>query len=178
MPIGKGGRLILCHAGAAKFGFISSSKLNFRSKNNGVYHSQMNSKIFHVWFINMLQLLDEPCVIVVDKAPYHSVLVENVPKSSTKKADVQKSKMAEIKGIEFSLCETTAELTEKVKIGRPREKRYQLDEMAFQMGHEVVRLPPYHSQYNPIELIWAQVKGEVASKNTTSVQDFSFFAIR
>jgi len=35
------------------------------------------------------------------------------------------------------------------------------------MGHEVVRLPPYHCQYNPIELIWAQVKGEVAMKNTT-----------
>jgi len=35
------------------------------------------------------------------------------------------------------------------------------------MGHEVVRLPPYHCQYNPIELIWAQVKGEVAKNNTT-----------
>jgi len=35
------------------------------------------------------------------------------------------------------------------------------------MGHEVIRLPPYHCQYNPIELIWAQVKGEVATKNTT-----------
>ncbi|KAF0730134.1 DDE 3 domain-containing protein [Aphis craccivora] len=34
------------------------------------------------------------------------------------------------------------------------------------MGHEVVRLPPYHCQYNPIELIWAQVKGEVAKNNT------------
>jgi len=35
------------------------------------------------------------------------------------------------------------------------------------MGHEVVRLPPYHCQYNPIEMIWAQVKGQVATKNTT-----------
>lgn len=35
------------------------------------------------------------------------------------------------------------------------------------MGHEVVRLPPYHCQYNPIELIWAQVKGKVAKNNTT-----------
>lgn len=31
------------------------------------------------------------------------------------------------------------------------------------MGHEVIRLPPlYHCKYNSIELIWAQVKGEVA----------------
>lgn len=35
------------------------------------------------------------------------------------------------------------------------------------MGHEVVRLPPYHCEYNPIELIWAQVKGQVAAKNFT-----------
>lgn len=35
------------------------------------------------------------------------------------------------------------------------------------MGHEVLCLPPYHCQYNPIELIWAQVKSEVASKNVT-----------
>lgn len=43
----------------------------------------------------------------------------------------------------------------------------QIDEIALQMGHEVVRLPPYHCQYNPIELIWAQVKGKVAEKNNT-----------
>jgi hypothetical protein len=42
-----------------------------------------------------------------------------------------------------------------------------LDQLANESGHEVIRLPPYHCQYNPIELIWAQVKGEVASKNTT-----------
>lgn len=35
------------------------------------------------------------------------------------------------------------------------------------MGHEVVRLPPYHCQYNPIELIWAHVKSKVAEKNNT-----------
>ncbi len=49
----------------------------------------------------------------------------------------------------------------------PREKKYELDEIALEKGHEVIRLPPYHCKYNPIELIWAQVKGEVAKKNNT-----------
>ncbi|KAF0751470.1 piggyBac transposable element-derived protein 4-like [Aphis craccivora] len=49
----------------------------------------------------------------------------------------------------------------------PMYKRYELDEIALQMGHEVIRLPPYHCQYNPIELIWAQVKAEVAKNNNT-----------
>ena len=39
--------------------------------------------------------------------------------------------------------------------------------MANSAGHEVIRLPPYHSDNNPIELIWAQMKGYVARHNTT-----------
>lgn len=35
------------------------------------------------------------------------------------------------------------------------------------MGHGVVRLPPHHCQYNPIELIWAQVKSMATEFNTT-----------
>lgn len=31
----------------------------------------------------------------------------------------------------------------------------------------MLRLPPYHCELNPIELIWAQIKGDVASRNTT-----------
>jgi hypothetical protein len=34
-------------------------------------------------------------------------------------------------------------------------------------GHEVLRTPVRHCELNPIELIWAQVKGFVAENNTT-----------
>lgn len=44
---------------------------------------------------------------------------------------------------------------------------YELDEKAYKAGHELVRLPSYHCQYNSIELIWAQVKNEVVSKKKT-----------
>ncbi|XP_068208343.1 uncharacterized protein [Palaemon carinicauda] len=36
--------------------------------------------------------------------------------------------------------------------------------MAHENGHRIVRLPPYHCQYYPIELIWEQVKKYVAKK--------------
>ena len=42
-----------------------------------------------------------------------------------------------------------------------------LDEMAKEQGKVVLRLPPYHCELNPIELIWAQVKDYVARNNTT-----------
>ena len=43
---------------------------------------------------------------------------------------------------------------------------YVIDKIAEEAGHRVVRLPPYHCQYNPIELIWAQVKSYIAKMNT------------
>ncbi|KAF0748982.1 DDE 3 domain-containing protein [Aphis craccivora] len=144
VPIGKGGRLIVCHAGSPSFGFVKNSKLVFRCKSGSQadYHSQMNATVFKKWFIDMLGNLEEPCVIVMDNTTYHSTLTEEYPK-------------------------TLSELREKVKLTMPKEKKYKSDEIALQMGHEVVKLPPYHCQYNPIELIWAQVKGKVDENNNT-----------
>lgn len=34
-------------------------------------------------------------------------------------------------------------------------------------GYVVLRLPPYHPDLNPIELIWAQVKNWTAAHNVT-----------
>ncbi|CAH3893581.1 unnamed protein product [Pieris brassicae] len=39
--------------------------------------------------------------------------------------------------------------------------------MAKAAGVEVLGLPPYHCELNPIELVWADVKGCVARNNTT-----------
>lgn len=37
--------------------------------------------------------------------------------------------------------------------------------MAEEKNKVILRLPPYHCELNPIELIWAQVKNEVAANN-------------
>lgn len=167
IPTGKGGRLIVVHAGCAKYGFIQNSKLVFRSNtgNSTDYHSQMNSEVFKSWFTQMLNSLEEPSVIVMDNASYHSTLIDNFPKSHTRKADVQA--WLTKKNVNFSPLENLAELRMRVKALIPFEKKYELDVLALEMGHEVIRLPPYHCQYNPIELIWAQVKNQVAKNNKT-----------
>ncbi|VVC33633.1 Hypothetical protein CINCED_3A005862 [Cinara cedri] len=68
-----------------------------------------------------------------------------------------------------------------IKLLKPKDKRYKVDEIALQMEHEVIRLPLYHCQYNPIELIWAQVKGEITNKNNsfkiTNVENLANIAI-
>jgi hypothetical protein len=63
--------------------------------------------------------------------------------------------------------ETIPELLLRVAPYKSREKVYELDQTANEMGHLVIRLSPYHFQYNPIELKWAKMKGEVAQLNDT-----------
>ena len=45
--------------------------------------------------------------------------------------------------------------------------RYTIDELAAEMGHVVLRLPPYHCELNPIELIWSNIKRRVKLRNNT-----------
>ena len=40
--------------------------------------------------------------------------------------------------------------------------------MALERGHEVVYSPPHHSDLQPIELVWANVKGDVGRQHTTN----------
>lgn len=164
---GKGNRLIICHAGSSSFGFVPGSKLVFQCQSGTSvdYHTQMNSTIFKEWFIKMLQHLEKPSIIVMDNAPYHSVLAENYPKANETKVNVQK--WLTENGADYSPLETLSELRERVKQLVRSQKLYELDQIALKMGHEVVRLPTYHCQYNPIELIWAQVQSEVARKNVS-----------
>lgn len=51
------------------------------------------------------------------------------------------------------------------------DTNYVIDKTASEYGHKVVHIPPYHCQYNPIELIWAQVKGYVAKRNAFKMAD-------
>jgi hypothetical protein len=37
---------------------------------------------------------------------------------------------------------------------------YKVDEFLKIKGHEILRLPPYHCEFNPIELIWGDLKGK------------------
>ncbi|KAE9524162.1 hypothetical protein AGLY_015407 [Aphis glycines] len=171
VPTFKGGRLIVCHAGCSRYGFIEGSKLVFRSNTGNAtdYHNLMNVEVFKEWFIQLLRNLEEPSIIVMDNAPYHSILRDKYPKSNWRKAEVQQ--WLREKNIEFHILETLPELRQKVKNLLPREKIYELDDIAIEMGHEVIRLPPFHCKYNPIELIWAQVKGQVAKLNNTFKMD-------
>lgn len=126
------------------------------------YHEEMNSECFKQWFIRLLNLLEEPSYIVMDNAPYHSVVWNKIPSSNSTKSEII-TWLAKNE-IQASINETKAELLGKLMPFKDKEKMYELDILAAQHGHTVIRLPPYHCQYKPIELLWAKVKEEIAKK--------------
>ena len=104
----------------------------------------------------------------MDNAAYHSVINANnrAPTSSSKKGDI--IEWLEITGIPFDKNMLKPELYLIVKQHKP-PPNYRIDCLIMENGHRVLRLPPYHCDLNPIELIWSQVKCTVAQRN----KDFS-----
>jgi hypothetical protein len=59
------------------------------------------------------------------------------------------------------------ELYSLIELRKPRFKSFKIDTLLAEHGHSALRLPPYHPDINPIELIWASVKEYVAIKNVS-----------
>lgn len=165
-PISKVDRLIIYHAGSSSNGFMKDSQLVFPCKSGSEDHqSQINSIKIKDWLIKILNNLKEPSVIVVDNTWFNWVCSENYPKSKESKINLQK--WLHEKGVKFSPLETSQELRERVNQRIPRERRNELNEIALSMEHEIVQLPQYHYQYNPINLVWARVKEKCFEQITT-----------
>ncbi|CAH2013297.1 unnamed protein product [Acanthoscelides obtectus] len=161
---GKGKRLIICHIGSED-GFVVDGLWCFESKKTGDYHEEMNGESFEQWFSEILPNLEENAVIVLDNAPYHSRRMEKVPTTASRKVDVQN--WLRSKNINFEEAMLKVQLLRIVKDHKAEYQKYAIDEMAASQNKTVLRLPPYHCEVNPIELIWAEVKNYIAKHNTT-----------
>ena len=167
-PAGKGKRLIILHAGSAKYGFIENCSLVFEAcKGEGDHHSQMNSDVFLDWWENNLLIsLQEPSLIVIDNAKYHNTQVEETiaPNMKTKKLDM--IQWLQNHDIPHDPTLLKVELYELIKRNKP-DPVFLTDRLAHQYGHHVLRTPVRHCELNAIELIWAQLKNFVTKNNKT-----------
>jgi transposase len=150
-PSGKGKRLIVLHIGSED-GFLPGGLLCFESKKNtSDYHDEMNGDTFREWMEGILPLLKPNSVIVVDNAFYHSVTIDKAPSSHTLKADI--IKWLENKGEVINHSMVIPQLLLRVKRLKPLHKKYVIDELVKANNHTILRLPPYHCELNPIELV-------------------------
>ncbi|XP_056633544.1 uncharacterized protein LOC130443098 [Diorhabda sublineata] len=155
-PSGKGRRLIVTHIGSDS-GFVDGGLLLFE---------YINADVFEEYFIQMLDLIPAGSVIVLDDASNYSRQVENLPTTSWRKQDIINWLIQ--KNITFNNDLVKNELLSIVEINKNPHKKYNIDEVARNRQITIIRRPLYHCELNPIELIWAQVKGKVARKNTTT----------
>ncbi|KAF6205794.1 hypothetical protein GE061_019968 [Apolygus lucorum] len=158
--IGKGNRLIIVHGGG-ELGFVSNALLIFKaSSRSGDYHTSMNFDNFSKWLKEkFLPNLPSHSVIVLDNAAYHNVQTNRKPSAASLKNDV--ATWLRNNGIQFDESETKAQLICKVKEAHV-PKTYRIDEIINEAGHDVLHLPPYHPDLNPIEMVWGDLKGELA----------------
>ena len=101
---------------------------------------------------------------MVDNAPYHNVVEENIPTKSSRKGEMQAWLTKH--NIDWEPKDLKRELFQKIQsVGA--QKRFVIDSLARHTGHTVLRLPVAHCELNPIELVWAQVKDFARKRNKT-----------
>lgn len=165
-PISKGQYAIIVHAGNEN-GFIPGAQLIFKSgQKSGDYHESMNYNNYTKWLKeNLIPNLPPRSVLVIDNASYHNKQLNPAPTGNSKKADMINWLVTH--SIPFHDTMLKTELYELIKANKNPHKMYRIDALLAEYGHSILRLPPYHPDLNPIEMIWALIKNHVALKNTT-----------
>ena len=111
----------------------------------------------------------------MDNASYHSRHLESIPTQNTRKTEMQDWLTAH--SIAYPERTIKHELLALIRSSNPQAK-YAIDEMAKAAGHEIVCIPPYHCEFNPIELCWSQVKGYIKEHNKkftlTAVKELTY----
>lgn len=106
----------------------------------------------------------------MDNASYHNKLNNRAPTSSSMKAELINWQVEN--NIQHSSTMLKVELYDLVRQHKT-SPQHQIDDLIRSAGHEVLRLPPYHPDLNPIENIWGienrECRAEIPlSKWTTS----------
>lgn len=171
----KGKRYIIVHAGG-ELGFIKGAGLVFKSGGKtDDYHGDMNNENFIKWLKEkLIPNLPHNSTVVMDNAAYHNTQCSKIPTSSTKKEDI----ILWLKNNNIAVNENylKAELLQIVKNSRPK-KEFIVDKLLHDNGHNVLRLPPYHPELNPIEMIWKQVKDIVKERNMFVLSEEQIFKL-
>ncbi|XP_017881575.1 uncharacterized protein LOC108625801 [Ceratina calcarata] len=164
-PSDKGKHLIIGHV-VSSDGFVPGTLLCFEAKKNSLdYRNEMNGDIFFDWFRSFLPMLQDGAIIVIDNAAHHSVKIEKYPTLSWTKNDIITWLVG--KGEKVNPHYVKAQLIGLTGKHKRPENNYVIDEYAKQHGHIVLRLPPYHSELNPLELAWTKLKDYITARNIT-----------
>ncbi|TKR62675.1 hypothetical protein L596_026599 [Steinernema carpocapsae] len=165
-PPTHGPRLIVLHTVGSN-GFLPGALRVFHGNTQHPdYHREMNADVFEQYVEDLIPTLraqGEKVALVMDNASYHSRRSEEYPRKQWKKeqlvtfleANGAAGDMTWSKNDLYQACmEIVAEREEEMR-------QYKIDKMLEENGVKCVRLPPYHCEFNPIELCWSWIKNEI-----------------
>jgi hypothetical protein len=131
---------------------------------SGDYHHEMNYYNYEGCLkTKLIPNLPPNSVLLVDNAAYHNVQLNPAPTSSSRLSAM--IDWLSGRGIPFGDRMCKPELYSLIKLRKPQFKTFKIYALLAKHVHSVLRLPPYHPDLNPIELIWVSIKEYVARKN-------------
>jgi transposase len=135
-----------------------------KSMHRGDYHKVFNSNNFIAWWTDqLLPNLTQPSFIVMDNAGYHCKYPEDVPIGGRqKKADYVA--YLQSRNVPIDNGDTLSILKAKAKAYIVAHEKMLAVKLAEERGHKVYFTPPHHSDLQPIELLWAKLKGNIGRK--------------
>ncbi|KAG8240030.1 hypothetical protein J437_LFUL018524 [Ladona fulva] len=136
-PSSRGPRFAMVNAGNES-GFVEGAELTYLcQKNTADAHEEMDG--------------DRKC--------------EAIPSTSWRKGEI--AEWLKGKGVQVEDAVIKRELLYLVSPEKASYDKYKIDVIAKETGRKVLRLPPYHCELNPIEIVWAQVKNYIKMHNVT-----------
>jgi transposase len=164
--LSKGKRLIIVHAGGEE-GFVPNALLIWEAQSSsGDYHDNMNKDNYYKWVTEkLLPNLSKNSVVVLDNATYHCHQSNRDPNSNSLKKDM--INWLTENNISFNSTMLKPQIYDIIRKHKQVFIKYSLDGIGIlsKEGHDIIRLPPYHPDLNPIEMIWSQVKQYIAKQN-------------
>jgi hypothetical protein len=122
--------------------------------------------------------LGRGAVLIIDNAPYHTRNLFAMPTERSRYDEM--TVFCDENGIEYPVERATSNRRLHDRLHKdafwqvwvkPRVEKfpvmYAAEAIASEFEVEILRLPPYHCFFNPIEMAWSVVKGHVAKKNSS-----------
>ncbi|KAH9136501.1 hypothetical protein AeRB84_018390 [Aphanomyces euteiches] len=107
-------------------------------------------------------------VFALDNAKYHRGKPAGTPTSAMKKSSMLEA--CEAYGLPVDPTSSNVVIWEKLKNYLDLNVKPQIETMAAERGHSVAWTPPYHSDLQPIELVWSYIKGKVGRQYTADTK--------
>jgi transposase len=127
----------------------------------GDYHKVFHGKNFLAWWKNqLLPNLKQPSLIMLDNAKYHLGYDESVP-PVTKMKKNELIAYLESQSVHLEGHYGVVQLRNMAREWIKKNEKIAIVKAAEEAGHKVLLTPPYHSDLQPIELVWALIKGNV-----------------